>query len=103
MQLLGPLADAAGVFFTQQGGQQLAGTLADRAVHAPRVDVPVQRVERPAPGVDVEVVGVDEGAVDVEQDRGGDGWLLGSVRVSRCPARVSGGVLRIPRREGTYT
>ncbi|KDN20125.1 hypothetical protein DV20_21800 [Amycolatopsis rifamycinica] len=102
VQLLRLVADAAGVFVAQQGAQQLAGPLADRAVHVPRVHGPVQRVERPAPGVDVEVVGIDERAVDVEQDRGGDGSLL-----CRCGFPVlgtgNGRVVRIPRCGGKYT
>jgi hypothetical protein len=76
VQLLGLVADAVGVLVAQEGRQQLAGPLADRPVDAPRVDVAAEPVERPVPGVDVQVVGVDECAVDVEQGRGADGRLL---------------------------
>jgi len=54
-------------------------------VHAPRVDRAAEFGERAVPRVDVQVVGVDERAVDVEQDRGGDGRLLTSV-ARRLPA-----------------
>jgi hypothetical protein len=104
VQVLRFVADAAGVFVAQQGAQQLAGPLADRAVDAPGIDGAVQRVERPVPGVDVEVVGVDERAVDVEQDRGGDGGLLGSGAVFPVlPAGIGRGAPEIPASGGKYT
>jgi len=46
--------------------------------------------------VDVEVVGVDERAVDVEQDRGGDGGLLGFLR-------AGGGYRTVTRARRKYT
>jgi len=67
-------------------------------VHAPGVDLAVQLVERAPPGVDVEVVGVDERAVDVEQDRGGDGGLLGFLRAAGGYRRQ-----RVPDARRTYT
>ena len=69
VQILGPLSRAmVGV-----AGQRLdepGPVHADRAMDSPRLDRDADLGEGSGPGVHVQVVGVDQGAVDVEQHRG---------------------------------
>ena len=59
--------DPVVVQLADDGGQQSLRALADRAVDAPGIHMLAQFCKGSLPRVHVQVVGVDEGAVDVEQ------------------------------------
>ena len=69
MKILGPFLHVV-VGVTRQRLDKPRSVHADRAMDPPRLDRDADLVKRPAPGVDVQIVGVDQGAVDVEQHRG---------------------------------
>jgi hypothetical protein len=72
--LLGLRTDPVGGL-TEQIGQQLGGTHAYPAVNPPGVDGMVHVVKRAQPRGDVQVVGVYQGAIDVEQHSACHGQL----------------------------
>ena len=89
-----------------QGLHQLGSVHADRPVYAPRLHPNADLSEGPAPWVNVQRVGVDQGAVDVEQHaavpelmRPGPDHRVGSgLRLARSPRRHSASTHRPPFR-----
>ena len=69
MQLLGLLLRVV-VGVARKGFDQPGAVHPDRAMDPPRLDRDAGLLECARPGVHVQVVGIDEGAVNVEQHRG---------------------------------